>query len=256
MPRPDSSTAVLQLRQVAKRRGRANAADGIDLEIFEGTTTVLVGPSGCGKSTLLALMIGLLTPDSGTVEFEGTILDTVTAGTLRRRMGYVVQDGGLFPHLSARSNVTLMAERTGWSAPRITERLTELGEALELSTELLRRHPGQLSGGQRQRVALMRALMLDPDLLLLDEPLGALDPMIRAELQDHLSALFQRLKKTVVLVTHDLAEAALFADSIVLMRDGRIEQRGTLTDLRERPASEFVTKFVAAQRSLPGGSVG
>lgn len=168
---------------------------------------------------------------------------------LRRRMGYVIQSGGLFPHLSARANVELLARHVGWSAPRRAERMAELAELVHLDPGLLERYPLQLSGGQRQRVSLMRALMLDPDLLLLDEPLGALDPMIRAELQRDLREIFDRLGKTVVLVTHDLLEAGYFARRIVLMAEGRIVQQGSYSDLRERPASDLVRRFLAAQRS-------
>lgn len=196
-------------------------------------------------------MIGLLVPDEGSVAFDGVELTPSNAALLRRRMGYVVQDGGLFPHLSAKANVVLMAERENWEATRIRERLLELADAVALSKDDLERHPGELSGGQRQRIALMRALMLDPDLLLLDEPLGALDPMIRTGLQDRLQILFQSLNKTVVIVTHDLPEAALFGDRILVMQDGAIAQSGTFAELRSQPASPFVSQFLAAQRTLP-----
>ncbi|MDP6952601.1 MAG: ATP-binding cassette domain-containing protein, partial [Alphaproteobacteria bacterium] len=168
----------------------------------------------------------------------------------RRRMGYVVQGGGLFPHLTAHGNVALMARQLGWSRQRIDARLAALAELVRLPGEILSRYPAQLSGGQRQRVALMRALMLDPDVLLLDEPLGALDPMVRHDLQTDLRAIFRSLAKTVVLVTHDLGEAAYFGDRIVLLRDGEVVQSGTADDLVSRPAEPFVEAFVAAQRSM------
>ena len=165
-------------------------------------------------------------------------------------MGYVVQDGGLFPHLTALANVRLMARHLRWPEPRMRERVAELAELVQLPESALARPPADLSGGQKQRVALMRALMLDPELLFLDEPLGALDPLVRADLQDDLVAIFQRLGKSVVLVTHDLAEAALFGHVLVLLQDGRIVQRGALDELVTRPASPFVTRFVRAQRRL------
>jgi osmoprotectant transport system ATP-binding protein len=168
---------------------------------------------------------------------------------LRRRLGFVVQGGGLFPHLTAAGNAALMARYTRWEEPRIRARLDELAQLVRLPLELLSRFPAQLSGGQAQRVSLMRALMLDPDVLLLDEPLGALDPITRYELQDDLHAIFARLRKTVVLVTHDLAEAAFFGDRIALMREGRIVQLGTLRELSQAPADPFVTRFLQAQRS-------
>jgi osmoprotectant transport system ATP-binding protein len=162
----------------------------------------------------------------------------------------VIQSGGLFPHLTARDNVTLAARHLKREPAWIDARMQELKELVQLQDDVLARYPGDLSGGQRQRVSLMRALMLDPDLLLLDEPLGALDPMVRHGLQDELRALFARLAKSVVLVTHDLAEAAFFADTIVLMREGRIVQQGSYDDLTQRPADDFVRAFLQAQRAL------
>jgi osmoprotectant transport system ATP-binding protein len=240
---------MLELRGVSKTYGQAAALHPTNLALPPGQTTVLIGPSGCGKSTLLRLLIGLITPDSGTVLFEDTPVTPANAPLLRHRMGYVIQDGGLFPHLSARSNTTLMARYLGWEMSRIDARLGELAELTRFPSGGLDRYPAQLSGGQRQRVSLMRALMLDPQVLLLDEPLGALDPIIRSELQEDLRAIFQRLGKTVVMVTHDLGEAGFFGDLIVLLRDGRIVQQGTLPELVHKPADPFVTKFVNAQRS-------
>jgi osmoprotectant transport system ATP-binding protein len=164
-------------------------------------------------------------------------------------VGYVIQDGGLFPHLTASGNITLMARQLKWDGARIKDRLEALLTLTKFPRDGLARYPVQLSGGQRQRVALMRALMLDPDVLLLDEPLAALDPMIRYELQNDLRGIFQELSKTTVLVTHDLAEAAYFGDRIVLMREGEIVQQGTLEAMLRSPAEPFVTQFINAQRS-------
>jgi osmoprotectant transport system ATP-binding protein len=241
---------MFELRGVRKRLGGLEVLRGVDLTMARGQTTVLIGSSGSGKSTVLRLLLALIRPDAGEVWFDGAPLGAAALDGLRRRTGYVVQDGGLFPHLTARGNVTLTAEHLRWPAARIRARLDELLELARLPGDALGRYPSQLSGGQRQRVALMRALMLDPDALLLDEPLAALDPLIRAELQDDLHAAFVRLHKTVVLVTHDLAEAALFAGggTLVLMRDGAIVQKGPLGDLLDRPADPFVTRFVSAQR--------
>jgi osmoprotectant transport system ATP-binding protein len=241
---------MLELRGVSKGYGGVPALQPTDLTVPRGRTTVLIGPSGCGKSTLLRLMIGLLWPDTGTVTFEGVAVTPETATELRRRMGYVIQEGGLFPHLTARGNVVLLASYLGWDEKRIGPRLQELAALVRLPADVLERYPVQLSGGQRQRVSLMRALMLDPAVLLLDEPLGALDPIVRAELQTDLRGIFQALGKTVVLVTHDLSEAGFFGDELVLLRAGRIVQRGTLDDLVHRPADPFVTHFVHAQRPL------
>lgn len=240
---------MLELKGVSKSYGRQQALYPTDLAIPAGQTTVLIGPSGCGKSTLVRLMIGLLRPDSGSVCFAGTEMTPANVQRLRWRMGYVIQDGGLFPHLTARGNVTLMARYLGWDAPRMETRLAELTELTRFPEDCLLRYPTQLSGGQRQRVSLMRALMLDPDVLLLDEPLGALDPIIRSDLQTDLRRIFQALAKTVVLVTHDLSEAGFFGDRIVLLRAGRIIQQGRLVDLVRTPADPFVTRFINAQRS-------
>jgi len=242
---------MLQLVGVSKSYGGAPALRPTDLTISAGRTSVLIGPSGCGKSTLLRLMAGLLQPDSGTVSFEGVTLTPANARALRRRIGFVVQDGGLFPHLTARGNVTLMALHLGWSRPRIEERLAELTALTRFPVELLDHYPVQLSGGQRQRVSLMRALMLDPSLLLLDEPLGALDPLIRSELQADLRGIFQALHKTVVLVTHDLGEAGFLGDTLVLMQAGQIVQQDAFDKLMQTPANEFVTRFINAQRPGP-----
>ncbi len=239
---------MLELEEVSKRFGDQVAVEPLSLKIAQAATTVLIGPSGCGKSTLIRLMIGLLAPDTGSVIFDGESLAVADLPTVRRRMGYVIQEGGLFPHLTARRNVTLMARYLGWNPGRIKSRVAELGALTHFPLDALERYPVQLSGGQRQRVSLMRALMLDPEILLLDEPLGALDPMIRAELQDELREIFRALNKTVILVTHDMGEAGHLGDTIVLMREGRIVQQGGLRDLVETPAEDFVRRFVRAQR--------
>jgi osmoprotectant transport system ATP-binding protein len=239
--------AALSLVGVAKRYGGHEALKATDLSVAPGETVVLIGPSGCGKSTLLRLIVGLVVPDAGRVRVGDLELTPETVLGARRRIGYVIQDGGLFPHLTAEENVTLAARWLGWERPRLSTRVAELAALVQLPAAALARYPVELSGGQRQRVSLMRALMLDPDVLLLDEPLGALDPMIRADLQTDLRTIFRSLKKTVVIVTHDLAEAAFFANRIVLLRDGSIVQQGPYRDLLDSPADPFVTKFVASQ---------
>lgn len=240
---------MLRLEQAARSYGRIPAVAPLDLEVEPGHTLVVIGPSGCGKSTLLGMMNGLVVPDRGQVLFDGTPLSPDTVQAARRRMGYLIQEGGLFPHMTARDNVVLMARILGWPPDRTEARARELAALTHFPEEALDRYPGALSGGQRQRVALMRALMLDPELLLLDEPLGALDPLIRFELQADLREIFRTLSKTVVLVTHDMSEAAFFADTILLMREGRVVQRGTLADLIAHPADPFVTRFINAQRA-------
>jgi len=197
---------MIEIQGVSKAYGQTAALHSIDLTIPAGQTTVFIGQSGCGKSTMLRLIIGLIQADSGSVFFEGTRITPEVVISLRLKMGYVIQEGGLFPHLTAYGNVVLMARYLGWSDERIKERLK-------------------------------------------DEPLGALDPMIRADLQVDLKRIFQALGKTVVLVTHDIAEAGFFGDIITLLRDGRVLQKGTLEELIQSPSDAFVTRFINAQRS-------
>jgi osmoprotectant transport system ATP-binding protein len=242
--------SLVQLADVSKSYGDAPALHSTNLAVERGRTTVLIGPSGCGKSTLLRLIIRLIEPDTGTIAFDGLRITPQNIGMLRRQIGYVIQEGGLFPHLTARSNILLMARQLGKSDNETTSRLSELCELTRFSANLLARYPVELSGGQRQRVGLMRALMLSPELLLLDEPLGALDPLVRASLQQDLKEIFGRLRQTALLVTHDLAEAVYLGDEIVLMNEGRVVQQGPIADLRDRPANEFVRAFINAQRSL------
>lgn len=242
---------MIEFRGVSKSFEGDFALRAIDLCIQPGRTTVLIGPSGCGKSTILRLMAGLVGPDSGVVLFRGQEVTPADVMGVRRLLGYVIQEGGLFAHLTAAGNATLMARYLRWPRPRIEGRLRQLAELTRLPLGLLERYPAELSGGQRQRVSLMRALMLDPDLLLLDEPLGALDPMVRHDLQEDLKRIFAELNKTVVLVTHDMAEAAFFGNTIVLLRDGSVVQRGTLRELLDCPADDFVVQFINAQRSPP-----
>jgi osmoprotectant transport system ATP-binding protein len=243
---------MLQLQGVNKSYHGTLAVRSIDLTIATGRTTVFIGPSGCGKSTLVRLMAGLLQPDSGVILLNGEKVSGENAARLRQQIGFVVQDGGLFPHLTARGNATLMAWYHGWSRDRIESRLAELTNLTRFPTDRLDHYPVQLSGGQRQRVSLMRALMLDPALLLLDEPLGALDPLIRSDLQADLRTIFKTLGKTVVLVTHDLGEAGFLGDYLVLLQDGQIVQQDEFRNLITRPASEFVTRFINAQRHPQG----
>jgi osmoprotectant transport system ATP-binding protein len=228
--------------------GSKQALFGNSLAIPDRSVMALIGPSGCGKSTLLRALVGLVVPDSGTVRIDGVEMTPDSARSLRTKLGYVIQDGGLFPHLTARDNVSIMARQLGWDKPRMTARVEELAGLVRLPLELLDRYPTQMSGGQRQRVGIMRALMLDPAVLLLDEPMGALDPMVRADLQQDLKEIFRQMNKIVVMVTHDMGEAGFFGDVVLLLGDGRVIQKGTLDDFIRAPADDFVRRFINAQR--------
>lgn len=241
---------MFELHDVSKHYGATVALDRIDLRIAQGGVIALIGPSGGGKSSVLRMLIGLEWPDRGEVHFDGEPLRRARLLEQRRRIGYVIQEGGLFPHLTAAQNTGLLPRTLGWSREKIAARHDELATLCQLPGDALQRYPAELSGGQRQRVGLIRALMLDPPVLLLDEPLGALDPIIRHELQAQMRELFARLGKTVVLVTHDVGEAAYLADTLVLLREGRIVQQGSARALLEAPAEPFVHDFMTAQRVL------
>jgi osmoprotectant transport system ATP-binding protein len=241
---------MIKLSSVSKTFGTTVVLHETNLDVPTGDITMLIGPSGCGKSTILKLIMGLLEPTGGSIEIGGERVSPANILRLRRRIGYVIQEGGLFAHLTARQNVLLMAKHLKEPVERMEPRLRELCELTHFPEDALRRYPVELSGGQRQRVSLMRALMLKPSVLLLDEPFGALDPMVRARLQDELKEIFKRLQQTIMMVTHDMAEAGFLANRLVLLNEGRVVQSGTLDDLRTRPASEFVRDFLHAQRGL------
>jgi osmoprotectant transport system ATP-binding protein len=242
---------MIAVEGITKAYGGRRVLDALTLRPAAGRTTVLIGPSGCGKTTLLRALLGLVTPDEGRVSFDGEPLGAANLLAVRRRTGYVIQEGGLFPHLTARDNATLLARHLGRERDWIEARLAALLPLLRLSDGALARYPAELSGGERQRVALLRALFCEPDVLLLDEPLGALDAITRRALQAELVALFRAVGRTALLVTHDLLEAAFLGDEIVLMRAGRIVQQGTLEDMLARPADPYVSEFIHAQRADP-----
>lgn len=238
---------MLQFRGVSKAFGGKTVVPPFDLDVETGEVVVLLGPSGCGKTTILRMVAGLEKPTQGTIVVGDLAVTEQSLPDVRRQLGYVIQEGGLFPHLTAAANVTLMSRSLGWPSARIAERLSDLVEMTCFPADALDRYPIELSGGQRQRLSLMRALFLSPHLLLLDEPLGALDPMIRAGLQRDLKGVFARTNTTVLLVTHDLVEASWFADRVCVLNSGTIEQQGSFVDIVERPASDFVREFVNSQ---------
>lgn len=248
MARADSGVAVA-LTRVTLAYGRTVVLREVSLDLGARQTHVVLGPSGCGKSTLLRCLTGVLVPSRGTAVVLGRPVESAATPGQReanRATGLVLQDGGLFPHLTVRGNATLAAELARWAPDRIEARLAELEALVRLSASLRDRYPRALSGGQRQRVALIRALFLDPPLLLLDEPLSALDPLTRTELQEELKGIFAALGKTVVVVTHDIPEALFLADTVTLLDEGRVAQHGTGSDLIRHPESDWARSFVRA----------
>jgi osmoprotectant transport system ATP-binding protein len=244
---------MIDLEDVTKRYGPGTVAvDGLSLEVAEGETCVLVGPSGCGKTTTLKMINRLVEPTSGRVLVGGQDVARVDPVALRRGIGYVIQQVGLFPHLDVAGNVAIVPRLLGWDRARIRPRVDELLHLVGLDpATFAHRRPEQLSGGQRQRVGVARALAADPPVLLMDEPFGAVDPVTRGRLQDEFVRLQDELRKTVVLVTHDIDEALRLGDRLaVLAEGGRLAQHGTPAEVLARPASEFVAGFVGSGATL------
>lgn len=243
--------AAVELDHVTKvYPGGHVALRHVSLSVPAHRTTVLIGPSGCGKTTALRLINRLIEPTSGVVRVDGCDVRRRDPIELRRSIGYVIQDGGLFPHMTARENVEIVPRLLGWPEEKRRERVRQMFDLVRLPFEpFASRYPAQLSGGQRQRVGLARALAADPPLVLMDEPLGALDPISRRELQAELRDLVHRIGRTVVLVTHDIEEAFLLADRIVVMGPGRIEQVGTPEEVRLHPETALVRSLVAGART-------
>jgi osmoprotectant transport system ATP-binding protein len=196
----------------------------------------------------MRILLGVLNADHGSMEMDGVAFDPTHQAEWSRKFGYVPQKGGLFPHLTIFQNITLVARTLNWNKQRLQQRIDVLSPVVSLEKNLLKRYPNELSGGQLQRAAIMRAAFLDPRLLVLDEPLGALDPILRADVQNELRDIFRYLSKSVLLVTHDIEEAEFFGDQFTLLRAGQIVQTGSIDDLSSRPADPFVTKFFNARR--------
>jgi osmoprotectant transport system ATP-binding protein len=247
------TTPALRLVGVRKRfpGGSADAVPALDLEVPRGSIVSLIGPSGCGKTTTLRMINRLIEPTGGRIELEGTDVTDVPATELRRGIGYVIQQVGLFPHRTIAANIGTVPRTLGWDKQRIAQRTDELVDLVGLDRAMLPRYPDQLSGGQQQRVGVARALAADPPVLLMDEPFGAVDPIVRGRLQDELLALQERVNKTIVLVTHDLDEAIKLSDRIALLNVGGVlEQYATPDELLRAPANDFVERFVGEGRSM------
>jgi osmoprotectant transport system ATP-binding protein len=232
--------------------GGTVAVQELDLDVPRGELVVLVGPSGCGKSTTLKMINRLIEPTTGRIELDGEDVTQMNAVHLRRRMGYVIQQIGLFPHQTIRANVATVPKLLGWDRKRVHARVDQLLDTMGLDPkEFADRYPHQLSGGQRQRVGVARALAADPDVLLMDEPFGAVDPVIRGRLQDQFLEIQATLAKTVVLVTHDIEEAVRLGDRVAVFQPGgRLAQYDTPARVLGTPADEFVAEFVGADRGL------
>jgi osmoprotectant transport system ATP-binding protein len=242
---------MLTLQNIYKTFEGKPVLTDVNLNVPKGATHALIGSSGSGKTTLLRVTLGLILFDKGYVKINDQALLSFSPVEWADRIGYVPQDGGLFPHISGFENVCLIAKLRGWNKQKIESRVEELRKLVGLEAPLLRQFPFELSGGQQQRVAIMRAAMMDPQVMLLDEPMAALDPLIRRSLQQELKSIFQRLGKTVLMVTHDLGEAVFLAEQITLLHEGKIVQTGTYRELFQNPADPFVTAFINAQRTLP-----
>ena len=240
--------SAIVLEGVSKRFASASqpAVDACTLTIADGSLTVLLGPSGSGKTTLLKLINRLYEPDSGRILIGTIDARSMPAPDLRRRIGYVIQQIGLFPHLRVEQNIATVPNLLGWPAARTNSRIDELLDLVGLPRAYRSRYPRSLSGGEQQRVGLARALAADPDIMLMDEPFGALDAITRGRLQDELRAIQQRVKKTIVFVTHDVDEALRLADHVVVMRSGRIVQHGTPFEVVMRPHDDFVRQLLAS----------
>ncbi len=247
------SDTMISLERVSKTfpGSRDPAVQNLSLDVQAGETVVLVGPSGCGKTTTMKMINRLIEPTSGTIYVDGSDVLAQDAVELRRRIGYVIQSIGLLPHRTIRQNIEMVPRLVGWDDARIDHRVNELLSVLDLDEDLLARYPGELSGGQRQRVGVARALAADPPVMLMDEPFGAVDPVVRGRLQDQFLEIQKRLRKTIVFVTHDIDEAIKMADRIaILNRGGILEQFAPPEEILREPANDFVRKFVGPERGL------
>ncbi len=249
----DGGDVAIRLRGVTKTFPGSTepAVVPLDLDIAHGEVVVLIGPSGCGKTTTLRMINRLIEPSGGTISIEGVDVRDRPVTELRRGIGYVIQQVGLFPHRTISENIATVPKLLGWNKGRTAERVNELAELVGLEPRMLDRYPQELSGGQQQRVGVARALAADPPVLLMDEPFGAVDPIVRARLQDELAALQDRVHKTIVLVTHDIDEAIRLGDRVAIMNvGGTLEQYAPPDEILAKPANRFVEQFLGAERSL------
>lgn len=244
---------MIRLEQVTKQfsNGRHSAVDNLDLTIEEGMSVTLIGPSGCGKTTTMRMINRLEAPTSGRVLINGQDIAGMDPRKLRRSIGYVIQQVGLFPHMTIAQNIATVPRLLGWEKARTDRRIDELLDLVSLDPAIMRgRLPHELSGGQRQRVGFARALAADPAIMLMDEPFGAIDPITRVKLQDEFRQILKKVSKTVVIVTHDIDEAVKMGDRVALMKDGRLLQYDDPGTILARPANEFVKSFLGPDRTI------
>jgi osmoprotectant transport system ATP-binding protein len=242
---------MITLENVTKRYGETLAVNGLSLEVGRGEVCVLIGPSGCGKTTTLRMINRLVFPTSGRIFIDGQDTSRVSPEKLRLSIGYAIQSVGLFPHLTVAQNIAVVPQLLHWEKERVARRVMELLDLVGLdAAECARKYPAQLSGGEAQRIGVARALAADPPIMLMDEPFGAVDPLTRERLQGQFLRIQQEVKKTIVLVTHDLDEAIRLADRIAIMESGRLVQYATPETVLSRPVNRFVRDFVGADRAL------
>lgn len=242
---------MLKFDHVSKiYKGGKRAVDDLNLEFESGRFIVFIGPSGCGKTTTMKMINRLIEPTEGTIYINGKNIKDTDPVKLRREIGYVIQQIGLFPHMTIQQNISLVPRLLKWPEVKQRKRAKELLQLVDMPEEFLDRYPHELSGGQQQRIGVLRALAADQPLILMDEPFGALDPITRDSLQDELKKLQKELGKTIVFVTHDMDEAIKLADQIVIMRDGKLVQTGTPDEILREPANEFVETFIGKERLL------
>ncbi|WP_426670261.1 ABC transporter ATP-binding protein [Mucilaginibacter sp. McL0603] len=239
---------MITVEKLSKHFGEVNAVDGISFEVVEHENLILLGTSGCGKTTTLKMINRLIEPSSGMITIDGKNIHDQSPELLRRGIGYVLQNNGLFPHYTVAENIAIVPQLLKWDSKRIEKRIAELIDKLHLSPDQLKVYPNELSGGQQQRVGLARALVADPPVLLMDEPFGALDNITRSKIHAEFKALDELKRKTIIMVTHDVQEAFELGDRICLMDKGKIIQIGTPAELLFKPANDFVSSFLKEQR--------
>ncbi len=241
---------MIEFKNINKKYGKFTAIDNLNLKLEKGTITMLIGPSGCGKTTTLKMINRLIEPTKGDISINGESIFSLDAVLLRRKIGYVIQEVGLFPHMDVYNNIAVVPRLLKWNEKDILKRAEELLELVTLNSTYLYKYPSQLSGGERQRVGLARALAVNPDIILMDEPFGAIDPINRAKLHESFIEIQEEIQKTIAFVTHDINEAIKLGDNIVVLKAGKVEQAAPVEDILYKPANDFVDSLIGHDRSL------